>query len=423
MLPELGVSHAALLQGPAGFFMARFARELRGAGIETTKVNFHAGDVLFYRGPDAVAFREPFDAWPGWFSELIDARGIDGVFVFGDRRPLHRAALAIAEERGLKGWCFEEGYVRPDWITLEEHGVNGSSRMPRDPEFFRGLDLEPTVPPLPVGPTSGRIGLMSTFNALAFTHLNQGFPHYRHHRPLNAWYHTFVHCRAAVRRSLYARREVHVLPMLQERWDGRYFFVPLQVHCDFQLDHSPYEEVLDFVREVTAEFVRSAPSDHALVFKHHPMDNYREYGDFFVELAREHGLTDRLVYCHDTDLGALIAHAAGTVTINSTVGLISIARGTPVKALGTAVYDMEGLAHQGELASFFVRREPIDRALYVQFERYLTRTNQCNGSFYRGIESVPTPTGIRWFPQPFRGEAEAETVAGSGGTPPRRMLT
>ncbi|WP_250313331.1 capsular polysaccharide export protein, LipB/KpsS family, partial [Escherichia coli] len=34
---------------------------------------------------------------------------------------------------------FEEGYLRPQFITVEEGGVNAYSSLPRDPDFYRKL--------------------------------------------------------------------------------------------------------------------------------------------------------------------------------------------------------------------------------------------------------------------------------------------
>jgi capsule polysaccharide modification protein KpsS len=124
--PEiLELQSVILLQGPAGPFMKRFAHDLRRAGIRVTKVNFHAGEELYYRDPDAVAFREPFDAWPAYLRALVREREVEAIFLFGDCRPLHRQAIAVAHELGVRVWVWEEGYLRPDWITLEEDGVNG----------------------------------------------------------------------------------------------------------------------------------------------------------------------------------------------------------------------------------------------------------------------------------------------------------
>ena len=131
MLRDVQATHALLLQGPVGPFFTRLARELVREGVGVTKVNFNAGDALFYRGPGAVAFRRPAEEWPAFARALIEQRGIDAVFLFGDCRPMHVQAVAIARELGIPVWVFEEGYLRPHFITLEEHGVNGYSRMPR----------------------------------------------------------------------------------------------------------------------------------------------------------------------------------------------------------------------------------------------------------------------------------------------------
>ena len=86
--PAFGLQHALLLQGPAGPFMKRFARELRAHGVAVTKVNFHAGDELFFppwvAGVDVVAYRGDRPEWPGFVRRLIEERAVDGVFVFPD---------------------------------------------------------------------------------------------------------------------------------------------------------------------------------------------------------------------------------------------------------------------------------------------------------------------------------------------------
>ncbi len=399
MLPDLGVSSALLLQGPAGPFMRRFAEDLRAEGVAATKVNFHAGDVLFFDGPDAVPFRGRAEEWPAFVRELMEERGVDGIFLFGDCRPLHRVAIEAARERGARVWVFEEGYLRPDWITLEQDGVNGYSRMPKDPAFYRALDLPEPDPPASVGASFWYGCWYSTLNALAFTHLNRGFPHYVHHRNLNAWFQTFVWVRNVFRKAWYAVRERGMIERFTGELSGRYWFVPLQVHCDFQLVHSPYGEILEFVEDVVARFVRDADPSHHIVFKHHPMDRpYREYTRYFRDLAKKHGLEGRLHYVHDLHLPTLLKHARGTITVNSTVGLSSIHHKTPVKVMGTAIYDIPGLTFQGSLAEFLAAPGRVDHDLYDRFRRYLLHTNQANGSIFRRLPGSTEGTGIRWFP-------------------------
>src|SRR5512138_1126581 len=147
--PRLGCKHALLLQGPNGPFFARLARDLRRGGALTTKVNFCAADSLFYRGTDVVPFRDDMDKWPARLREIVAERQIDAIFLFGDQRPIHLPAVELAKELGIAVWVFEEGYLRPDFITAERNGVNGNSELPRAPEHYRTRSalLPDPVPP------------------------------------------------------------------------------------------------------------------------------------------------------------------------------------------------------------------------------------------------------------------------------------
>lgn len=403
MLPDLGCTHALLLQGPAGPFMRRFADDLLGAGIEVTKVNLHGGEALFF--PDAIAYRGTREAWPDFVRTLLRGRGIDGVFLFGDCRPYHKLAVEVARELGVAVWVFEEGYLRPDWITLERGGVNGNSGLPRDPELYRRMarELDGGEPPEVVGPSFGLAALYSVVNAIGITWLSGRYPYYEHHRPMHALDQARWWVTGAARKAWFGVRERNELARIVDELSGRYFFVPLQVHCDFQLMHSPYGDIPEFVEEVVESFARHAPGDHALVLKHHPMDRpYREYGAFMRDLARRSGLGSRLRYVHDLHLPTLLKHARGTVTINSTVGISSIHHGTPVKVTGTAVYDMPGLTFQGSLADFFRDPGSVDAEVYDGFRRYLEHVNQANGNFYRRLPGHRTGAGVRWFRSPER---------------------
>lgn len=401
MAPDFGLKRVLLLQGPNGPFFRRFAAELRSRGVQVTKVNFHAGDAFFFPGPSALAFRGHAHEFPAWLEHLISEREIEGIYLFGDGRPFHRVALQIAERRRLPAYVFEEGYLRPDWITLEQDGVNGYSRMPRDPDFYR--DFAGSYPPPGghehVGKTFGIGALYATLLAMAATTAFFRYPHYRHHRSINCWVQMALWVRGAFRKYWYRLLERRVLPALVGGAGRRYFLVALQVYCDYQIVHSRFGTVENFIEEVVRSFAESAPADSSLVFKHHPMDRaYRDYGRLLRGLAKRHGLAERVIYVHDLHLPTLLRGAAGAVMINSTVGLQAISYGTPVKVLGAAVYDMPGLTFQGTLADFWRSPGSVDDQLYRAFRSYLLYTNQANGSFAKRLASVRSATGIRWFP-------------------------
>jgi hypothetical protein len=118
-----------LLQGPVGPFFKRLARDLRRAGALVWKVNFHAGDQVFY--PGGVTWRGPMAQWPAWLEARLAAWRIDCVLLFGDCRPVHQAARTVCQRRGVPVGVFEEGYLRPDHVTFEWGGVNANSALPQ----------------------------------------------------------------------------------------------------------------------------------------------------------------------------------------------------------------------------------------------------------------------------------------------------
>jgi capsular polysaccharide export protein len=391
-----------LLQGPMGPFFRRLASDLHRAGATVRKVNFNAGDCLFYpeSTPDSVCiYRGTLEAWPEHLADLLVTWRIDVVLLFGDCRPIHQAARDVVLSLGLELGVFEEGYVRPDYVTLERFGVNGHSRLPRTPGQFRRLDRSPPDRALPVGNAYWHGVVWSTLYATATTLGASRFPHYRHHRPLDAL-EALRWLRSAWRKQCYRISERGMQAWLSGRGSGRFFLVPLQVHNDAQIHtHSRYESVPAFLESVMRSFAEHAPAGLHLVIKHHPLDRaYTDYTRDIDRLASSLGLSERVAYIHDQHMPTLLRHARGVVLINSTVGLQAIHHGCAVKVCGRAIFDIEGLTYQGELASFW-RDAPQarpDMALFARFHEYLVATTQLNGNFYRRLPQSQLASGLRW---------------------------
>lgn len=390
-MASLAGRHLLLLQGPAGPFFARVAQQLLEAGARVTKVNFNGGEDFYYQGPEVVRFTQPIDAWPGFFEQLVRDRKVDAVLLFGDCRPLHRAAIERARQLGVDVYVFEEGYLRPDFVTLEKGGVNGHSSIPRDPRHFDGVQLAPEPAHLPIRHAFIKSALHTICYACAAALAKSRYPHYRHHRDIRPLVQARLWIRGTVRRVAHALRDRALKRRLDSSEMPPYFFVPLQVYLDAQLKHSPYASVNQFIREVVTAFAEHAPKDHLLLLKLHPMDRpYSDYSTDIEALRAELGLGERLLYADVINLPATLRGARGTVVINSTVGLSSLTHGTPVKCLGTAVYDVPGLTHQGSLADFFRAPEPVDRALYQRYRQWLLEQNQLNGSVWSRLHEDPS---------------------------------
>lgn len=386
-----------LLQGPAGPFFARLSRDLQTVGAQVFKVNFNGGDWLFYPRR-AFNYRGTMEDWPDWFESLIEQLNIDVVLLFGDCRTIHKVAHAIASKRGLEIGVFEEGYVRPDYITLERFGVNGYSQLPREPEHY--LEAMPVIPQrVPVGNSYWQMVWCGFWYFTIGAFGKPLFRHYRHHRPLTIL-EALPWIRSAWRKQWYRQSEGGVQEILINQWSQRYYLVPLQVFNDAQIsEHSEIESVECFIETTLFSFARHAPADTLLVFKHHPMDRgYTDYKMLITRLAKHTGISLRVRYIHDQHLPTLLEHACGVVVVNSTVGLSALHHGTPVNVFGKAVYDIEGLTWQGTLDEFWNAAPDANPSieLYLKFIDYLVGTTQLNGNFYKPLQMMGSHTGLVW---------------------------
>lgn len=370
-----------LLQGPMGRFFAQLAVWLRTQQIEVYKINFNGGDRLFYRDAQASNYRGKLHGFSEWLASYLIKNNIDTVVCFGDCRLYHLRARAVCEQLGLRFLVFEEGYLRPDYITLECDGVNAYSNLDTQLIPLHGVLHDHPQP------TQASFSLMvwsACLYYLAWMLLHPLYPHYQHHRLLTPLQEIVAWLRALCRRitnTLFDRRKQKYI---HRQLKNQYFIVALQVHNDSQVRvHSDYADVTDFVVETMQSFAQHAAPEHHLVIKHHPMDRgYRSYRHLIQKTAKQLGIQARVVYVCDVHLPSLIKRSLGLVTINSTTGLQALFHGKPVIALGRAIYNQPRLTFQGELKDFWQDPRPVDHAYYWQFRAFLIHHSQLNGSFY-----------------------------------------
>lgn len=373
------------LQGCTCPFFSALGRRLRERGHGVARVNFNVGDMLMWRAGTAWNFREPVAELTDFLNQLIERHGFTDFIMLGDTRPLHEVAISVAHAHGLHSHIFEEGYFRPHWLTLERGGINGNSRLPKDPQWYRDVGARIPVD-LPVESVSNSIRLLAAWE-LAY-HLPNIlnpilFPGYRTHRPVISpmefagWGLRFS------RMPYYEWRDRQLIATLLAEKQS-FFLFPLQLDGDSQITHhSPFGCIEDAIRHVMTSFAHHAPASARLVIKNHPLDTgLVDYGRIVRKAASEFSLEDRCFYIESGRLDDLIPHAAGVVTINSTVGTAALEADCPVFALGHAVYAMEGLASGDDLDIFWQCPQPPDSDLYRLFRRAVLFTTQVNGGFY-----------------------------------------
>jgi capsular polysaccharide export protein len=373
------------LQGMATQFFGRLGRTLAERGHNVHRINFNGGDSLFWPLCGAVDYRQGLAEWPKFLEERLVGWSVTDIILFGDCRPLHRAAVRVAMLRGVQVHVFDEGYLRPHWVTMEHGGVNGYSSMPRDPDWFcaAAQNLPVWRPAKPVDSSFFRRASEDVLYNVATVLLSWRFPGYETHRP----WHPFVEyagwLRRFARRPAMDRRLARGLAELAAS-ERPYYFLPLQLDCDSQIRrHSPFGRIAPALSHIIDSFANHAPANSMLVIKEHPLDNgLTDWRALVAQIAESTGVGDRILYLEGGDLEPLLKRSAGVVTVNSTVGFLALAFGRPVVALGDAIYDMPRLTFQQGLNRFWKELTAPDPVVFDAFRRVAVARTQLNGGFF-----------------------------------------
>ncbi|MGI3166225.1 capsule biosynthesis protein [Pseudooceanicola sp. 200-1SW] len=376
------------LQGPHGPFFHQLARALRAAGGTCWRVGFNAGDAVFW--PDRasyIPFRDAPEAWPDRFDALCAQKGVTDLVLYGDIRPIHASAVAAARARGLRVHVFEEGYMRPYWVTYERGGSNGNSRLMRlGVEDMRQMlalsDMDAPLPPAVWGDMRQHVFYGALYHGFVMC-ANRRYRQFRPHREIGVAREFQLYLLrlltmpvTAARRALASRRI--------RRGGFPYHVALLQLAHDSSFQaHSPFASMTEFLEVVMRGFAEGAPRYHHLVFKAHPLEDGRSpLRRDIARLARTHGLEGRVHFVRGGKLARLLADTRSAVTVNSTAGQQVLYRGIPLKTFGAAVYDKPEFVSTQPLAEFFAGASRPDRRAYQDYRRFLLETSQVAGGFY-----------------------------------------
>ncbi len=376
------------LQGPHGPFFSHLAKMLRATGAEVWRVGFNAGDRAFWWDTGSyIPYRGTSEMWEASLRSLLQKKRITDVVLYGDTRPLHAAAVALAKEAGLTLHIFEEGYMRPYWITYERGGANGNSRlMQMSLQEMRAAlalsDSEAPLPPATWGDMRQHIFYGALYHGCVLL-LNWRYGKTDPHRGISI----------AGEFKLYVKHLL-LMPFLsaERLWATRrirrggfpYHVALLQLEHDSALkSHSSFENISQFLAVACEEFAKGAPKHHHLVIKAHPLDDGRApVRRTLKKLAQKHGLRKRLHFVRGGKLARLLDNSRSAVTVNSTAGQQVLWRGIPLKAFGSAVYAKPELVSDQPLRAFFASPSPPDNKAYKDYRRYLLETSQVPGGFY-----------------------------------------
>ena len=376
------------LQGPHGPFFHRLGRMLRHAGAEVWRVGFNAGDRAFWRDAASyVPYRGTQAGWPEAFEALVAGKSITDIVLYGDTRFIHAAAIERARALGLGVHVFEEGYMRPYWITYERGGSNGNSRLMEMSvaEMRTALeqsDMDAPLPPAKWGDMRQHVFYGALYHWFVMFR-NGGYRNFRPHRdlPVTREFGLYLK-RLLLMPVLAADRRIATLRIRRGGFPYHLALLQLEHDSSFQ-QHSPFSSMTEFLDVVIRGFAEGAPRHHHLIFKAHPLENGQVPLKAEIRrMAREMGVADRVHYVRGGKLAQLVADARSAVTVNSTAAQQVLWRGVPIKVFGRAVYDKPEFVSTQSLPEFFALPARPDRRAYQDYRRYLLETSQVAGGFY-----------------------------------------
>lgn len=376
------------LQGPHGAFFSDLARVLRQAGAQVHRIGFNAGDEgTWAHRDDYTPFLADKAEWAAFFEAFLDSHDVTDLVLYGDTRDIHATATTIARARGISIHCFEEGYLRPYWVTYERDGVNGNSRLMRTSLAEMRATLAGRPPEAQDAPAQwGALWHHILNGALYHARIlfwNGKYKNFRPHRTVSVQREWWLYiCRLALFpfHTLERRFETRRL-----RTSGaNYHLVLLQLAHDSSFrDHSDFDHIREFIDICCKGFARGAPKHHWLVFKTHPLEDGRErLHDLIRHAATVHGIGDRVQMIRGGKLGEMLDRATTAVTVNSTAGQQVLWRGMPLKAFGRSVYSKPEFVSHQPIHEFFAHPRRPDHDAYMIYRQFLLETSQFPGGFY-----------------------------------------
>ncbi len=376
------------LQGPHGPFFHGLGKMLRRSGATVWRVGFNAGDRAFwFHKPSYIPFQGTVEDWPATFDQLTSNKNVTDIVLYGDTRPIHAQAVEQAKKRGIAVHVFEEGYLRPYWVTYERDGTNGHSRLmkmtiPQMQKALEGCDLETPMPPAHWGDMRHHVFYGALYHWFVMFK-NRDYRNFRPHRALTVTKEFQLYLRRLLLMPAQAiERRIATLRIRHGGFPYHLTLLQLEHDSSFQM-HSPFSTMTEFLELVIERFAKGAPPHHHLVFKAHPLEDGRvPIRRSLRDLARKHGISDRVHYVRGGKLAKLLNDARSAVTVNSTAAQQVLWRGIPLKVFGEAVYNQPEFVSTQPLEIFFGGATRPDGRAYKDYRRYLMETSQVPGGFY-----------------------------------------
>jgi capsular polysaccharide export protein len=339
---------------------------------------FARGYIPYYGGPED---------WSENLKIIISDKSITDIVLYGDTRRVHTEAVAVANEMGLTLHVYEEGYMRPFWVTYERGGANGHSRLMKTSVDDMRKALAQTELELPEAPAHwGDMRHHVFYGALYHWFVmfwNSRYHQFQRHRELPLIAETALYTRRLLLMPFIALdRKISTFRIKHGCYPYHIALLQLEHDSSFQM-HSPFTRIEEFLAIVIEGFAKGAPKHHHLVFKAHPLENDSSpLRKIIKRRAAANNISSRVHYVRGGKLAQVLDHARTAVTVNSTAAQQVLHRGIPLKVLGNAVYDKPEFVSKLPIDQFFATPARPDNRAFKDYRRYLLETSQVPGGFY-----------------------------------------
>lgn len=433
------------LQGATGDFFTNIAHSILSDATllnktkHIVKVNFNGGDKIFWDikiANDKVTtldYTDKIENFTNFIEGVITKYAVTDIFLYNDCRAYHAKTIDVVNEinfnnnydkltknsvvaknktngNTIKFHMFEEGYIRPFYITYENLGLNNQSDLPRNREFYFKRLLSDQKEGKFLAPNdyfklhpnnlksfkrnrSGRI--VKTFiYCLAMYFMQKKFPHYQNHRrnslikESRAWIVKimFMHYNRLI--SYYKIKKV--IAEDKQSMAKKVFCFALQLSNDSQtIKHSNFKNSKYSLRYVIDSFANNcADNDDILLIKQHPeddgLDNLQAYCKRLIKKHSENNpkIKNKIIFIKEGSMPKILRRATGFISVNSTAGMSSLIHNVPTICLGNAIYNIEGICYHGKLDDFWQHYSKPNERLFHVFYDYLTNKTQLNGGYY-----------------------------------------
>ncbi|ELI9681859.1 hypothetical protein RIX33_001511 [Vibrio vulnificus] len=247
-------------------------------------------------------------------SSISNRINIESVVIWNYSNAINSFLRYHCQNKGIKLNVIENGFFRPNTITLDYNGLNVDSRF-----YLTGEGIQEKNK-YNVNCSFGLVSVKSyiyfrVFELISMSKINGA------HFPLSLLY-------LLRRKKSHSQRMQHI----DSKYDldfGPYYFLPLQLLTDsqnvFYANFQSHEEVINSA-------IGLIGSDKTLVVKPHPLD----FGINLDELRNRFG--NSKIFFTDEDTETLLVNSICVICVNSTVGFEALCCGKNVHLLGQAMY-------------------------------------------------------------------------------------